>query len=784
MSGMVAATAALALGFAGCQDDTEGGLVGSTCVSNAEYFSVQYFKIIKKECGDCHAFGGQGAKASDFDLAPSSQAGFLDLNLENVRKVAGITDAEGKRVFLEKPLGNMDHGGGPIFSGVEDPKYKQLVELVNRLDASDSCPDTEARFLAGTRMLGPSALVRKAALVLAARLPTQEELDIAEKGGWPAVDKILDNYMEEPAFFARLKEKYNDEMLTDQYADPDEIGAIESDNYSPRWWDDEAFLNNPANITKYGAENSEDLRNKVASWTARGIAQANLELLAYIVRENKSYQEVVTANYMMVNPFSARAFKIPTADQKFVNDADPDEFIPVRLGGYESEYPHAGMLSDPTWLQRHPTTATNRNRHRAKEVMHLFLGNDILKAAERPLDIDEELLGTNPTLNAEFCANCHALLDPIAGTYQNFQPTFENDDDVQFGFRAESDWFPEMAEPGFGNEVMPGKDRRRATQWLGGKIAGDPAFAYAGVFMAYRALTGNDPLPAPINASEENFDGKLTAYLGQYYTFGQIAKKFEASGYNFKSMVKDVVLSPYFRAENAAADIADSQLANLNGVGTAHLLTPEQLNRKVTNVLGMRWTPGGDVFGSPNLLTDGGGEGFKILFGGIDSDNTTLRVTEPSGIMANVMERMGLEMGCRVANAEFALPQSERRWLKSVEMATEPRDVNGYEIAGDIQKIKTDMVYLHERLWGEKLSPSDPEITRTYNLFVSVWDHGKKNIVPVENQFPGQCISDRNYLTGVTLDEASRVVDDSLYTGRAWSAVFAYMLTDYNFVYE
>jgi hypothetical protein len=110
--------------------------------------------------------------------------------------------------------------------------------------------------------------------------------------------------------------------------------------------------------------------------------------------------------------------------------------------------------------------------------------------------------------------------------------------------------------------------------------------------------------------------------------------------------------------------------------------------------------------------------------------------------------------------------------------------VNFKDVPAAIQNIKQDISYLHQQLLGEKLQPGDPELERTYQLFVDVWEHGKKNVVSVEQDFPENCRADRNYITGMPLAEEQRVVSDAAYTGRAWAAVFAYMLTDYNFVYE
>lgn len=780
--GAVAATAALSAGFSGCQSESEDGIEGSICVSNDEYFSVVFFNTIKEKCGSCH-IQGEGSLLSEFDLVPTTEAGFLTRNFDVIKDISSY-EQDGISVFLQKPLGKLDHGGGTIFTSEEDPEYLKLVELVNRTKKAEACPDTEARYLAGVQMTGPTETYRKAALVLAARLPTAEENKAVEEQGWAAVDVLLDNLMQEKAFYERLKEKYNDLMLTDFYLSGDFDVIGDGEQYDPRWYE-QIDTNDPDLIKKYGAEDGEDLRNKLEQWTQRGVARAAVELISYTVKNNIDYRNIVTADNMVFNPFSAKAFKIPESEITFENDADPNEFKPARLGGYESEFPHAGVLTDPIWLQRHPTTQTNRNRHRAKEVLFLFLGNDILKAAERPIAIDENSLADNPTLNNQDCTVCHAAIDPIAGAFRNFQPTFQNDNS-QFAYRPDSAWFPEMFQTGFKTTDMPPSQYPKATQWLGQQIANDPGFAFAAVFMAYRAFTGNEPLSPPQEGSE-NFDEELTAYLGQYYTFSKLAEDFmNKHNYDFKKLVKDLVMTPYFRAINTAGDIDPMQVRHLTAVGSAHLLTPEQLNRKLENVVGIRWTPAYDSYRTPNLL-DGNpfsGEGYKILFGGIDSRNTTVRITSPSGIMANVAERMGLEVGCRLSNAEFSIPQDQRQFFKEVELLDEPQDANFRDVPDAITVIKGTIVHLHERLLGEKLDINSEEITRTYDLFVDVWKDGKVNVVPVDTNYPWECTSERNYISGTYIPEETRLHDDGLYTGRAWAAVLAYLLTDYDFLYE
>jgi len=248
------------------------------------------------------------------------------------------------------------------------------------------------------------------------------------------------------------------------------------------------------------------------------------------------------------------------------------------------------------------------------------------------------------------------------------------------------------------------------------------------------------------------------------------------------------VMTPLFRAKNAAPGISDEQIGHLTEIGNGHLLTPEQLNRKIENVIGLPWTPQYDRFGTPNLLSRQGDNGYRMLYGGIDSENVTQRITHPNGIMANVIERMGLEVGCNVVAAEFSLPATERKLLGLVDPTIEPEDVNGYAIPQSVDLIKQNIAFLHERLLNEKLDASSPELERTYQLFLETWREGKKAISD-ETQgadYPYECRAGINYLTGEAFaeDDPAVFTDDALFTGRAWMTVIMYLLTDYAFVYE
>ena len=86
-----------------------------------------------------------------------------------------------------------------------------------------------------------------------------------------------------------------------------------------------------------------------------------------------------------------------------------------------THYPHAGILNtDGVFLQRYPSTATNRNRARARWTYYHFLGVDVEKSASRTTNPMALADTNNPTLHNPACTVCHGVLDPVAGAFQNY----------------------------------------------------------------------------------------------------------------------------------------------------------------------------------------------------------------------------------------------------------------------------------------------------------------------------------------------------------------------------
>ena len=151
---------------------------------------------------------------------------------------------------------------------------------------------------------------------------------------------------------------------------------------------------------------------------------------------------ILTADYIMANPFAAEIYG---GRKEFENNDDPFEFRPTAIYAYYGKHsskvtrfsqefgrqvishgtlrmdiPHAGVLNTNAFLHRYPSTATNRNRARARWTYYHFLGLDVEKSASRTTDPVALADTDNPTMHNAACTVCHAVLDPVAGAFQNY----------------------------------------------------------------------------------------------------------------------------------------------------------------------------------------------------------------------------------------------------------------------------------------------------------------------------------------------------------------------------
>lgn len=724
-----------------------------------------WVKVGERTCLQCHKSGGD-AEESKFllrDLQRSQdQTGDMKRNFEAFSSMAKQEVEVHQSRLLLKVVGKLNHGGKGQLKP-DSIEYRLLADFVARVNKpANTKPDftldkNATPFFKDIKMLDDRQLLRRVTLSLAGRLPSDSESDTIAREGVKALPKIMDTVLKEDAFYNRLREGFNDIFLTVGYDDVPE-NALSYEHFSTtRGWTQKFDLSH--------IKDEKDRRQagyKLANDYRKAMLGEPMKLIEFIVRNDRPFSEIVTADYIMVTPFTSRGYGIyEELKSKFEDPDDPFEYIPVRLKALVGRnriedqdsatgfYPHAGLLSNFQYLKRYPTTETNRNRQRARVYYQHFLGIDVLELAARVSDAAAVSAKYQiPTMQASECVVCHKTLDPIAGLFQDYWK-FEG----VYGRRKEG-WFKDMFGAGFEGEELPAGERWRALQWLGERTAKDPRFAVAMVEHAWYILTGRKVLLPPKELGDPLYAAKYRAYHEQRRQTEAIAERFAKSDFNFKSVLKELVVSDFYRADGLATVVSDpKRRAELDDLGLVRMLAPEQVERKVAAVFGKPW----------GRLT----EQMAMLYGGIDSKEVTERATDPSGAMGAIQRILANDVACRETALDFSRKPADRRLFPGIETDVVP----GSSPEADA-KIRNAIVHLHQRVLGRFDKVDSPEVTRSFQLFASIVNDAaeRKNL---EKQEIYSCR--QNLL---------QPVPDPKYTVRAWRGVITYLLRQSEFLYE
>ena len=662
--------------------------------ASAYYTANVKTQVIESICLGCHVTGG---------LASSTNLIFVlgddETNLATLRDYLLSSNDDGE-TLITKVTGGLSHGGGPQLT-VESAGYAALSELITLLIQEGGDPeDTSSdEFFKELTLATPAETLRRAALMLAGRLPTESEIELAESGDDGLRASIV-ALMEGPGFHDFLIRGANDRLHTDafvngSFSEVSDLNGLAGDRYpmGELLWDLEGAI-----------------------WGYRmGIARAPLELIAHVVETDLPYSEILTAEYTMVNWFTEQVFRSGVDVGSFEDPRSfapgknrgsvlrDDEYVAEQAPGFGTrvlehsgyvDYPHAGILNDLTWLHRYPTTETNRNRARARWTFYHFLGIDIETSAPRTTDPVALADTNNPTLNNPACTVCHDRLDPVAGAYQNYgnegfyrdkwggldslPDTYKHPEwfgiDTPTLYQEGDTWFRDMKPVGLDNTTQPSDRVDDSLSWLSEQIVADPRFATSAIKFWWPAIMGTEALSEPEVASDPNYDAQMSAYQAQELQISTLASAFRDSGLIAREMLADMILSPWFRVK-ALQPNAINRPIELADVGVDRLLTPEELDAKNESILGFKWDEWatdwlGDVEGFNTALLDR----FRLYYGGIDSIGIKERNRELTSLMANVAERQALELACGVTVLDFHdnPNMSDRRLFSVVNSTTTP----------------------------------------------------------------------------------------------------------------
>ncbi len=733
------------------------------------YFADEVWaKVALPNCLTCHKAGGDAEESKLVLLDPRKLQGkarddAMRHNRAAFAKMAAAKEKDQSRLLV-KVTGGLDHGGEDVLPA-DSAGYRVLQTFVKRVNTPVAPGDLTKvdpkapPFFAGVVMLDDARLLRRVTLSLAGRLPTDAERAAVSKDGLKAIPGLLDQVMTEDAFYLRLREGFNDVFLTlGVDGNPDQT-VLSYDHFPTRHWYQKHDL------SKAGDEKAQtQARYKLANDYRKALLEEPLRLVEHIVRTDQPFTEVVTADYVMLSPYTARGYgTFDTVKDRFKNPDDPFEFTPVKLkalvGRDKSQnqdsatgsYPHAGVLATFQYLTRYPTTETNRNRLRARMYYQHFLGVDVLELAARVSDAAAaQSKYAVPTMQAAECVVCHKTLDPVAGLFQDY---WRFADRGVYGKRK-GGWFTDMFPAGFEGEDLPAAERWRALAWLGERTAKDPRFAVAMVEHVYYILTGRKALLPPKDIDDPLYAPKQRAYAEQRREVERIAAAMAGSGFNLKVAFKEWVASPFYRADGVATAVSDpARRAELDDIGLVRMLSPEQVERKVAAVFGERW----------GRLT----EQTAMLYGGIDSQEVTERATDPSGAMGAIQRILSNDVACKQVARDFGRPAGERKLFPHVDPETRP----GTSAESDAA-IRRQIVHLHDRILGRTDAATSPEVDRTFKLFAGIVADaaGKKGI---EAREAYHCRGENRSIPA-----------DPHYTIRAWRGVVTYLLRRAEFLYE
>ena len=735
------------LPVAGSQEDT--------CADTV--FAVNVWKkVLAPNCYGCHITHGYAQQAgSNFVLAEPRDPNYMQHNFMAFEAMAQIKTPSGEPMVMAKPSMAVAHQGGLVLAN-DSNEMQVLRDFIDRGALQSTCmPQVAASVLAAVPLQDANTVAQRAALQLAARMPNANEMSLAASGN---LDKALDSMLSDPAFGTLIKRSYEDVFYNDQFNGGNVIGFLYDAFYGDVSWNDD----------------NTNIQHQVHN--AWGEAHNADEMAAYIIGNDRPYTEILTGNYMLLNAQGACELlgagnTVPFKTSCSVNNLPQNSCKPNTFAfagtAYDAcyefqpavptraQFPVVGVLSDGALFTVYQSTPSNRNRHRAAMVLKTFLGLDILSLGPRiSPDSVPPSASSSPTMTVPQCQVCHRVLDGVASSFQNWDRMMQMGE-LEGIYGVGSGKYADQFSPRLNGVLMP-DNTPEPLAWLGGALAADPRFAYTAVTTWYTILTGQPPQADPVG-NDPNYRTSLASKLAQNDFFAAQAAAFTQNNFNVKGLIKAIIQSPWY-----AADV--SATAGMPALDHTVRRSPEVLDQAIAAAVGRPWVrPGGDagavrplaVRDARYLLND-----FRIGYGGIDSLNTLQRNADMSPAAAAVAGFMASDVACSSVAADFEKASNIRSLFPKVSAGDTP------DSAAGLANIRANIVYLHRQLLGEQLAPTDPEVDATLQVFTGLYANHKGNTA-----LPAGC-------------KTAATQADSTFTLNAWIGTVAYLLNDFNFLYQ
>jgi hypothetical protein len=560
-----------------------------------------------------------------------------------------VADPEHSRI-LEKPLAILPHAGGQriVAGSAEEQTLRQWVDLVAQGKQCDGPAD------AALVPMRPNDLLMRAAMDLEGKRPTPAALDAVEADP-SSYAAWVDQYLHSPEFIERVKDVYDDALLVRR----------------------------------------EDFTDEARDETSAIYGEA-LELIAYIVGNDRPFTEIGTADYTVANDLFQRDMRrMPYQMEPVTGSAwQPTHYLDGR--------PHAGLLSTSAFYEVWDTNNTNVNRRRANRwsiVFHCYNFLDTPVDVTRNVDNNDSGAVLSAVTTRADCKACHDRLDPMASFLfptDNASGLEEGD-----GTAFNDDFFSGNAERWrTANKRPPAVYGKLGTDLkdMGRLMVENDKFAQCQTQRAFQLLF----LRKPKTARE------LTLAT-------DIASKWKTEdGYNFRALVRRWMMSDAYmqRPDDGDPD-------------WIRRVTPERLETALQDLTGFLWTrdpeddeddadPNSDpprMEPVPLLTTEE--DAFKIIMGGINGVSVTGRSTSLNAPVVTVQRKLATLAADFVLTNDLALPDGTRKLLDGVTGMEDP--------ASDEAAIRGVLSRLARRLYGEHWAPDSPEVSNWMLLYKNLY---------------------------------------------------------------
>ena len=219
---------------------SRGAAKPSSADAEAEAFRTLASPIVQSKCVTCHVEGGASGNTrlvfvtdADDDHMSKNLNAFRSL-LESVNDATG----DGTDYVLGKIQG-VSHGGGvQVAAGTDEfDNMRRFLELLGGTGDRGPQSITAKNLFETVRMESPRRTLYRAAMILAGRVPTAEELAPFPGGTMRQLRDTVRRMMTGPEFHEFLIRGANDRLLTDSLADQDiladgHVGVVSNGQYS------------------------------------------------------------------------------------------------------------------------------------------------------------------------------------------------------------------------------------------------------------------------------------------------------------------------------------------------------------------------------------------------------------------------------------------------------------------------------------------------------------------------------------------------------------------------